>query len=130
MPNYILADFIARLNVAKRKHLKTIIIKPNRMIFSLLKIFEEIGIIRGYYILENYDIEILLKYGNSRCAFTDLKIVSKPSKRIYVDMLKLNKLKEFYAESIFIISTGDGLQLDIDCIKKKRGGELLLRIVF
>lgn len=129
MTNYILADFIARLNVAKRKHLKTIIIKPSIIVFSLLKIFEDIGIIRGYFIMEDYNIEVLLKYGNSRCAFSDLQIVSKPSKRVYVDMLKLHKFKEIYSSNILILSTSDGIMLDVDCLKYKKGGVLLLRII-
>ena len=111
------------------KHLKTIIIKPSNVVFSLLKIFEDIGIIRGYFILEDYNIEVLLKYGNSRCEFTDLKVVSKPSKRIYVDMLRLNKFKEIYASNILIISTNEGIMLDIDCLKRNIGGVLLLRVI-
>jgi ribosomal protein S8 len=127
--NYNLADFIARLNVAKRKHLKTIIIRPSNLVFSLLKIFEDLGIIRGYSILENFNIEILLKYNNSRSAFTDIKIVSKPSKRVYVNMLKLHKIKEIYAGNILILSTSKGFMLDIECLKQHKGGIVLLRIV-
>jgi ribosomal protein S8 len=127
--NYTLADFIARLNVAKRKHLKTIIIRPSNLAFSLLKIFEDLGIIRSYSILENSNIEILLKYNNSRSAFTDIKVVSKPSKRIYVNMLKLHKIKEIYAGNILILSTSNGFMLDIECLKQNKGGIILLRIV-
>lgn len=130
MYNYTLSDFISRLNVARRKHLKSIIIKPSIVVFSFLKIFEDIGIIRGYFILENYNIEVLLKYHNSRCAFTDLKVVSKPSKRVYVDMLMLRKLKEFHASDVLILSTGSGIMLDIDCLRYNKPGLVLLRVIF
>lgn len=129
MYNYTLSDFIARLNVAKRKHLKTIIIKPSNLVFTLLKIFEEIGIIRGYEVLEDYNIEVFLKYSSSRCAFNNLIVISKPSRRIYVDLLKLHKIKEKYASNILILSTDSGFMLDIDCLKKRKGGLVLLRIV-
>jgi ribosomal protein S8 len=129
MYNYTLSDFISRLNIAKRKHLKTIIIKPSNLIFSLLKIFEELGIIRGYSLLDNYKIEVYLKYHSSRCAFQNLIVVSKPSKRIYVNMLKLYKMKEFYASNILILSTDKGLMLDVNCLKYKKGGLVLLRII-
>lgn len=128
MNNYLLADFVARLNVAKRKHFKTIRIKPSNIIFSLLRIFEELGIIRGYFILETYEIEILLKYTSSRCAFSKIEVISKPSKRIYVDLLNLNKLKERNAGSILILSTSKGYMLDIECLKERLGGVVFLKI--
>lgn len=129
MYNYTLSDFIARLNVAKRKHLKTLIIKPSNLVFILLKMFEEIGIIRGYEMLDDYKIEVQLKYSSSRCAFHKLVVVSKPSKRIYVDLLKLHKIKEIYASNILILSTDSGFMLDVDCLKNRKGGLVLLRIV-
>lgn len=130
MNNYLLSDFVARLNVAKRKHFKTIRIKPSNITFSLLRIFEELGIIRGYFILETYEIEILLKYTSSRCAFSKIEVISKPSKRIYVDLLNLNKLKERNAGSILILSTSKGYMLDIECLKERLGGVVFLKINF
>jgi|SRR6185312_1779718 len=130
MYNYNLSDFIARLNVAKRKHLKTIRIKPSNVVFLLLKIFEEIGIIRGYIILDTNEIEVLMKYSRSRCAFSSLVVISKPSKRIYVNMLKLFKLKELHAGSILVLSTSKGFMLDVDCLKERQGGVVLLKINF
>jgi len=128
MYNYTLSDFISRLNVAKRKHLKTIIIKPSNLVLSLLKIFEEIGIIRGYSLLDDYMIEVYLKYGSSRCAFSRLAVISKPSRRIYVNMLNLHKMKEFYAGDILILSTSNGFMIDTDCMKYRKGGLVMLRI--
>jgi ribosomal protein S8 len=129
MINNTLADFIARLNVARRKHLKTIIIEQSFLVFSLLKIFEDVGIIRGYFILDNNKIEINLKYNSGRCAFRNLVVMSKPSKKIYVDLLDLYKLKEFYSGSILVLSTSSGLFLDVDCFKYRKGGKVLLQII-
>jgi len=129
MFNYTLSDFIARLNVAKRKHLKTIRIKPSNIVFSLLKIFEEIGIIRGYYVLDTNEIEVLMKYSSSRCAFNNLIVLSKPSRRIYVNMLNLYKLKELHSGSILILSTSKGYMLDINCLKERQGGVVLLKVI-
>lgn len=129
MYNYTLSDFIGRLNVARRKHLKSIIIKPSKIVLSLLKIFEEMGIIRGYHILETDEIEVLLKYVESKCVFRNLIVVSKPSRRVYVDILNLYKTKELYAGSFLILSTSKGFMLDIDCFKERQGGEVLLRVL-
>lgn len=129
MFNHTLSDFIARLNVARQKHLKTIRIRPTNVAFPLLKIFEEIGIIRGYSILDTNEIEVLMKYQSSKCAFQRLIVISKPSRRIHVDMLKLYKLKELNSDSLLILSTSKGYKLDVDCLKENRGGVVLVRII-
>lgn len=128
MNNYTISDFISKLNIARRGRLKTIIVRPSRMVFELLKIFENLGIIRGYYIIDENCVEIMLKYQYSKCVFTNIKVVSTPSRRLYANLLKLYKIKDRYPSEIFILSTCYGLKLDIDCIKDRQGGLILLKI--
>lgn len=129
MNNFMIADFISRLNIAKGGHMKSIVIKISKITLDLLKIFDNLGIIRGYNILNELEIEVFLKYNQSQAVIKKLELVSKPSKRIYVDIIKLNKLKEDYQGNILILSTNKGLLLDIDCIRNNIGGEVILRIV-
>jgi len=128
MNNYTISDFISKLNIARRGRLKTIIVRPSRMVFELLKIFENLGIIRGYYIIDESCVEIMLKYQHSKCVFTNIKVVSTPSRRLYANLLKLYKIKDRHPSEIFILSTCYGLKLDIDCLKDRQGGLILLRI--
>jgi len=129
MPNYIVSDFVSRINVAKQTKLKSICIKPTKIILALLKIFEELGIIRGYFFLkEDYLVEVYLKYYNSRSVFLKLKVFSLPSKKVYVNLVSLQKLKEKYPSDIFILSTSKGLMLDVDCLEKGKSGMVLLKI--
>ena len=128
MPNYIISDFISRLNIAKKNKLKTIILAPSKVVLELLKIFEDLGIIRGYIVTENYKVEVMLRYSRSRCAFEHLTVMSTPGRRIYVDLLNLHKYKEKYCSDVLLLSTSKGLMLDVDCRKYKQGGLLLLRI--
>ena len=128
MVNYIVSDFIAKLNIAKRNKLKTIIINPTRMILELLNSFEKLGIIRGYIINDENKIEVMLRYHRSKCVFNHLYVVSKPSRRIYVSLLKLHKYKEKYSSDILLLLTSKGIMFDHDCLKNKLGGQILLRI--
>lgn len=128
MPNYIISDFISRLNIAKKNKLKTIILTPSKVVLELLQIFENLGIIRGYIVNEDYKVEVMLRYSRSRCAFQHLTVISTPGRRIYVDLLNLHKYKEKYCSDVLLLSTSKGLMLDIDCQKYKLGGLLLLRI--
>jgi ribosomal protein S8 len=128
MNNYTVSDFISKLNIARRGRLKTIIVRPSRIIFELLKIFESLGIIRGYHIIDESCVEIMLKYQYSKCVFTDIKVVSTPGRKIYASLLKLHKIKDRYPSQIYVLSTCYGLKLDIDCIKDGQGGMVLLKI--
>ena len=129
MVNFVIGDFVARLNIAKDHHQKSIIISYSKIILILLKMFEELGIIRGFYILDQTKIEVYLKYNKSKCVFSNIKIVSKPSRRIYVDIIKLIKYKNKYQGEILIMSTNEGVLFDLECIKRNIGGEIILRIV-
>ena len=128
MPNYIISDFISRLNIAKKNKLKKIILTPSKVVLELLKIFENLGIIRGYIVNEDYKVEVMLRYSRSRCAFQHLTVISTPGRRIYVDLLNLHKYKEKYCSDVLLLSTSKGLMLDVDCHKYRQGGLLLLRI--
>lgn len=130
MVNYIVSDFIAKLNIARRNKLKTLIIIPTSKILELLDAFEKLGIIRGYIINDEYKIEIMLRYYRGKCAFNQLFVVSKPSKRINVDLLKLHKFKEKYSSDVLLLLTSKGLMFDNDCLKYRLGGQILLRISF
>jgi ribosomal protein S8 len=128
MNNYTISDFISKLNIARRGRLKTIIVRPSRIVFELLKIFESLGVIRGYHIIDESCVEIMLKYQYSKCVFTNMKVVSTPSRRLYASVLQLHKIKDRHPSEIFILSTCYGLKLDIDCLKERQGGLVVLKI--
>jgi len=128
MVNYTISDFIAKLNIARRNRLKTLIIRPTKIVLELLDSFERLGVIRGYIVNEEQKVEIMLRYHRSKCAFTHLIVTSKPSRRIYVDMLGLRRFKEKYSSDVLLLSTSKGLMFDHNCQKENVGGLLLLRI--
>jgi small subunit ribosomal protein S8 len=130
MPNYTISDFISKLNVARKNRSKTIMTKPYRIVFELLAILESLGAIRGYHVVDDNSIEVVLKYDRTKMAFTDIKVVSTPGRRIYVSILELYKLKDRYPSEIFVLSTSEGLKLDIDCLRERLGGLVLLKISF
>src|SRR5271168_877019 len=130
MHNSIIPLFIAKLNIARRGHFKTIKVRASIRVMDLLKMFEELGIIRGYKILEKNFIKVYLKYvGNY--SFRNIKLISKSSRRIYVNKIQLFKLKDKNAGIyIYIISTNKGLKFDYECYREGIGGELFAKIIF
>jgi ribosomal protein S8 len=72
-------------------------ITPNPLILQFLNMFKNIGVIMSFYFINENKIEILFKYRHNRSnlgAFIHMKLISKPSKRVYVDVIKLMKLKQ------------------------------------
>jgi len=130
MTNYTISDLISKLNIARKKRSRTIMTKPSRMVFELLEILESLGAIRGYHIAGDSLIEVVLKYDRSKMAFTDVKAVSTPGKRVYVSALELYKLKDRYPNEIFVLSTSEGLKLDIDCLREQIGGLIIIKVSF
>lgn len=71
-------------------------------------------------------IEAVLKYVNGQPAVTDVKRVSKQSKRIYITYKDIKPIKQGYG--ISVISTPEGVMSTKEARGKKVGGEELFRI--
>lgn len=73
------------------------------------------------------EIEIDLKYEDSgKPAITDVRRVSKQSKRVYKSVEKIHPVKNGYGR--LILSTPAGILTDVEARKKKIGGEALFEI--
>ena len=84
MNYYNLSDLIIRLKLAYKCHLISIKVLKNKFSINFLNILYKIGIIRGFFILENEDkILVYLKYKNKKATIYNIKVISKPSKRVY-----------------------------------------------
>lgn len=130
MVNFVLGDFLAKINYAKRLKSKAIKVNYSRMTLKLLILFLKLGLIRGFKILDNNMIEVLLKFVYGKTPFKTIKLVSKPSRRIHVDLIKLRKLKDNCNMSIYILSTNKGIKLDFECLVENISGEVLIKIEF
>jgi len=87
------------------------------------------GYIEGFEVLDENgkkDLTITLTYKNHEPAVRDVKLFSKPGRRIY------NKCKEIKpvlgGMGIAVISTPKGLMTDIQARQNQTGGEVLFEI--
>lgn len=126
-----LADFVSRLNIAKAGRLKSIYVKNTSLNIELLYMFVEFGIIYNFKVCLDDDlkIEVFLRFGYGFGAFKKLKLISKPSKKVYVNAIKLSKIKGRSSSSFFIISTSRGLLFDHECLYFNSGGKILIQII-
>jgi ribosomal protein S8 len=131
MNYYNFSDFIIRIKLAYRRHLSSIKVLKNKFIVKFIYILQKIGIIRGFFFLQNENnILIYLKYINGRPFIFDINVISKPSKRVYWTLNFLSKnYRRYDFSTIYIISTPKGLLTQNDILLTKNfSGEILCKI--
>jgi len=84
MHYYIFSDLIIRLKLAYKSHYVSIKVLKNKFTIKFLYLLQKIGLIRGFFFLQNEDlILVYLKYINGKALINNIDIISKPSRRIY-----------------------------------------------
>jgi len=72
------------------------------------------------------DIKVVLKYEDGAAAITDVKRISKNSKRVYQSSKEIKNVRRGYGMAV--ISTPKGVMSGINAREQKVGGELLFEI--
>lgn len=124
-----LAELIAQLNVASWKNIKSVKIKYIGLNLRLMVLFQAEGFLEGFKIFDNYII-VFLKYAQAFLLFKNVKLISKPGRRIYWKLNQLRrKYEHFNFSGTFVISSNKGLICSYDALLKLRaGGEAFLKI--
>ena len=123
-----ISDLFTRMrNALKEKH-ESVLIPYSKNKFIILKILEDNGFIKNFYIVDESliqkNIKINLKYRpNGSQLISELKRISKPSKRVYIKKSEVPKVLSGFG--ISIISTSKGILSGKDARLKNVGGELM-----
>ena len=102
--------------------------KNKKLCQAFLKLLWTEGFILGYKISKENpnSIKIFLKYVNGRPAINNIKLITKPGRRVYYSIKQIWKID---SNEVFIIfSTSKGLKTIQDCKKLKIGGEAFVLI--
>lgn len=97
--------------------------KSNQSI-NILNILVKEGFIKSYKINSKNQLDIYLKYKKNKAVITDIKRLSKPGKRLYINNKDLYKKKTGF----YIISTSTGILTDLQAKQLNVGGELICKI--
>ena len=103
--------------------------RRKRVCESFLKILWREGFIMGYTRSKKKPefIKIFLKYTDGKPAIINIKLITKPGRRIYYNTKQIWKIKTY--ENCIIFSTKEGLKTLIECKKLKIGGEPFILII-
>lgn len=94
----------------------------------VLNILWDEGYISGYKIssINSNILKVYLKYNNENPAINNIKLLTKPSLKVYYSLKQLWKLNS--SEGLLIISTNKGFMSLNDCKKYRLGGEPFLTV--
>lgn len=125
-----ISNLIVNLKNAQERGLDSVRAPFSNLNSSILEVLKREGFVSDFSIKGKEvkkEIEIDLKYEDSgKPAITDVKRVSKQSKRVYKGADQIHPVKNGYGR--LILSTPAGILTDLDARKKKIGGEALFEI--
>ncbi len=98
---------------------------------EIARVLTEEGYVESYKITEEgvkKTIIVKLKYGpDGKAAIEEIKRVSKPSRRVYVDKDNIPRVRG--GMGISILSTSSGIMTGVAARSKKIGGEILCTVI-
>ena len=122
--NNNIIQFLLTIKNAGMAHKEIIIITYNKINLDLVTLLYTEGFLQSFKVNEKLNIiTIFLRYGNNKNIFKDLKIVSTPSRLIYLKYLDLCKLSD--KKLLLVFSTDKGFFTGLECKKNKIGGKFL-----
>lgn len=128
--NHKISDFIIRIKNAALARRKEVALPYSKVTREIGKVLVKIGYLTASKDLEKEGKKIItatIKYEKRLPVIAGVKIISKPSLRVYgstKDIVEIEKRGKKTA----IISTSSGVMTGKDAIKKKIGGEILFVI--
>ena len=122
-------DFLIRIKNGYRAGRKTIKAPFSRYCESIAGLLQKHNLIENYNITDNEgkkEISLKLKYNNRQPVVYDVKLFSKPGRRLYEKASSLPW--GVTPNSLIIISTSQGLMSQKEATAKRLGGEVVAEL--
>ncbi len=124
-----IADMLIKIKNASIASHEVVLTPASNMKRSLLECLKRAGYVAGFTekTLKNhpvFEIELLYKDGKPR--ITDVVRVSKPSRRMYMQVKEMKPVKN--GHGILIVSTSKGILSNSEARKELVGGEAICKI--
>lgn len=120
-------DLLIRIKNSYMVHNHIVEGKYSRINEDICKLMTKLGYIDSYEIVKDNknskSINIILKYNDGQPALKDVKLISKPGRKIYIGYKKMKKVLGGIGHGI--VSTPKGIITQEEAKKLKVGGELI-----
>lgn len=118
-----LINHLNLLSISKRK---SIVIRYNKRILSLIYLLSKVGYLNSFIILSKPKklIKISLTFFKKKVFFKKIKLISTPTKCFSVKLSSLKLLNSSLSNTLLILETSKGLITHNEAIKKNISGKL------
>ncbi|MEN9338056.1 MAG: ribosomal protein [Candidatus Parcubacteria bacterium] len=123
-----IANMLVAIKNAGSVKKASVVVPHSKMKEAIASLLKEEGYIKTYTVEGDVKktLEIVLEYKNNTPRVTDVKRVSKSSKRIYTGVKDIAPVK--YGHGLCVLSTPKGVMTDKLARKEMVGGEILFTI--
>lgn len=124
-----ISDMLARIKNACMRYFETVDIPSSKLKVGILQVMEREGYINGFSEVEidgRAYLRVNLRYYECKSVIKVLDRVSKPSRRVYSKLKKINSV--FNGFGIYILSTSRGIMSDAEAKVNNVGGEILCKV--
>jgi small subunit ribosomal protein S8 len=125
MTNYQVGDFLIRLKNASMAGIKEIVFPKTKLVLGVAKTLKDEGFLDS---VEEKDgnLTVRLAFFAKKPVLNNIKIVSKPGLRIYINVDELESMK---TPEVLILTTPKGVMAGSKAKKQRLGGELIAKVV-
>lgn len=124
-------DMVTRIRNGQNAGKEFVSVPCSKLRKAILNVLKEEGFIEGFVEKElgnnKKSIVIELKYQEGIGAIQEIKVVSKPGRRVYSKSIKIPKVSN--GLGIAILSTSGGVMTDYKARLMNLGGEILCRVI-
>ena len=125
-----ISDMITRIRNAQMRLLNNVKIPSSKFRTKILDVLKQEGYISDYKLLPDSknkgSLSVNLKYNNGLPVIKEIKIVSKPGRRIYARADSIPRIQN--GLGLAIVSTSKGVMTDNDARSQNIGGEIICRV--
>jgi small subunit ribosomal protein S8 len=122
-----IADMLTRIRNANKAKFEKVEIPSSKIKVSIARILKEEGYIKNYSVVNDNKqgiLQIAMKYeGKGGAIISEIKRVSKPSCRMYVDKDTIPMIRS--GLGLAILSTSKGIMSDKEARRQQVGGEVI-----
>ncbi|HJY98556.1 MAG TPA: 30S ribosomal protein S8 [Patescibacteria group bacterium] len=122
--NFPVGDFLIRIKNTAMARGKSVSVPANKQISAIAAALKKAGYFAEVK-KEKETLAIDLVFKNKRPLIMDIKLVSKPGRRVY---LKADEIAKKRGPSQYIISTPKGILTMREALKQNLGGEVIAEI--
>ena len=125
MTNYPVGDFLIRVKNAALGRNKVVAFPKTKMVVSLAQALKKEGFLDEVKAVKG-ELTVRLSYQKKEPVLLDIKLISKPGLRVYMNANELAKIRK---PSIVLVSTPKGILNAKLAAKQRLGGEIIAEVL-